>query len=608
MRIEALVALALCACPLAADMPVDPCQTVAECIHRVHDVAKPPETPYSYISDSERALIDRFLQIGEEAVPSLVGLLDDPNEDVAQVAAAALRDIESIDETHFQKIVEGLDRGLPWLPPALGRIDSPRAAEEAVKRLLVSESAPHNQEAYAVKLSGSRAVPFIVDAVRCEQGCTDHEIYVLGEVLSEMEGVRGEAAPGLLSIALDKEARLDQAVDALYVIGRLGEDGLAVEPDLLEMRESNPELMPWIDQALIGIRSSASGEAYARILRSEIDSLIFQDISETGPAAHDAGPTVMSFLSNLDWGIRLGAARALGYIQYKPAAESLAEMLFEPEDVRLNFVAAESLGRMRATSAIAALSKAAESHWYPPVRDAANRAIENIENGTENPVPVEWFGFAHEYYSYQRMGRDLPQCEEVLLQPSPEPDDVKLYRSDAEEQLDNLAYDAVIVGFGPSEESLDEQIREGRRVIEVNQGNITEYRETIRQVPDLALRAEDGWLAGSTRGEWGGELVFINNEGASKVLIEANVEDVYQFDQRFIAVTGLAHLFMNGGMLYEVTRKAGNSWSVKPWRALPGAPISSWPVESGEILINTVSGGSILVDASGYMRMAPCSQ
>lgn len=39
---------------------------------------------------------------------------------------------------------------------------SDAAAREAAARLLTSDSAPHDQEAYAVQLSGRRAIPFIV--------------------------------------------------------------------------------------------------------------------------------------------------------------------------------------------------------------------------------------------------------------------------------------------------------------------------------------------------------------------------------------------------------------------------------------------------------------
>jgi hypothetical protein len=72
-------------------------------------------------------------------------------------------------------------------------------------------------------------------------------------------------------------------------------------------------------------------------------------------------------------------------------------------------------------------------------------------------------------------------------------------------------------------------------------------------------------------------------------------------------VAGLAHLTMNNGVIYEVDEGRDGTWRSRAWRVLPGAPRSSWLVETGELLVNTVSGGSILISEDGSMRMAPCA-
>ena len=51
---------------------------------------------------------------------------------------------------------------------------------------LVSTSAPENQEAYAVILSGAKVTPFIVEAAKCEKSCGDKDHFLLGHVLREM--------------------------------------------------------------------------------------------------------------------------------------------------------------------------------------------------------------------------------------------------------------------------------------------------------------------------------------------------------------------------------------------------------------------------------------
>ena len=129
----------------------------------------------------------------------------------------------------------------------------------------------------------------------------------------------------------------------------------------------------------------------------------------------------------------------------------------------------------------------------------------------------------------------------------------------------------------------------------------------MEQIPDVALKIEDGWLAGSDRGEWGGELVFIPNTGKTVTLINKNVEDIYKFGDKYVVVSGLAHMLLNDGEVFQLNRK-DNLWYIEPWINLPGAPASSWLVDTGELLVNTYSGGSILISKNGDLRMAPCKK
>jgi len=152
---------------------LDACNSVEACIQRVYEIAEPPESKYHEVSKAEWAVAKKLATFGDAAVGLLVPMLKDSREDVAQIAAAALRNIESIDEKYLLNIVAALDSDydLGWLPPALGRIDSPKAAKEAVRRFVGSQSAPHNQEAYAVKLTGQRAIPHIIQAAQCSELC-----------------------------------------------------------------------------------------------------------------------------------------------------------------------------------------------------------------------------------------------------------------------------------------------------------------------------------------------------------------------------------------------------------------------------------------------------
>ena len=579
---------------------VDPCSTVDKCIARIYDVAKPPESKYSDISQEEWSIAKRISQFGDEAVIKLIPLLSGDNEDIAQIASAALRDVERIDPKYLPDILTALDSdmGLGWLPPALGRIHSSEAAEEAVKRLLGSDSAPGNQEANAVRLSGLRAVPFIVEFASCKKECGHRDHFILGTVLSEMdETSRREAA--ILLINSIKETSSDKVQEGILgMVGMLGKPGLVVEPDLLALKSEKPFLEENVDQVLIDIGSTHAVAILANWLREGPDSKGLYDLSTLGPQGKDAGPVVVELLDHPRWIIRIEAARTLGLIEYGGAVPQLLTSLTDESDVILNWVSAQSLGRIANKSALNALKQVSKSHWHPAVQRSAEKALKNLETLSEYGLLHKNAGFA--------LFSDLQTdpCEKVALKAADVLSDTKLYASADEQKLKSLSYPSEIIGLGLKDEAAYEADSNG--VIEFTVENTQMNHEPIDQVPDVAMRVPSGWLVGSNRGEWGGELVFIGDGEKPVFLLRDNIEDIYRLGDRYIAVTGLAHLGFNYGSIFEIILLDNGGWNIDLWRKLPGAPYSSWLVETGELLINTYGGGSILVSAQGSMRMAPC--
>ena len=568
-------------------------------------MAKHPDDYDSSMSPEEVALARRII-IFDGAVQALVPLLEDPDENVANIAAAVLRDAKQIDPVYLPQIRKGLDRGLGWLPLALGRMDSPEAAKEAVDRYLVSEDAPENQEGFAVEVSGRRAVPYIVERASCKTGCDKLTHYLLGSALKDMdEDARRAAAPGLMTIAANSATPEAVSNGVLMMISDLGEAGHALEPDLLALREKSPKLERAVDEALIGIRSASSGEIFAARLRQAPNDLTLRDLAETGPAARVAGSEVVELLSSHDPDTRIAAARALGFIGYEPATGPLIGLLNDPVDPRLGRVAAESLGRLHSQAALSALDEAAKSHWYPPVREAAAEAARHIRSNS--PYESRWGAgnFPFEFFAYQDMGVDGPECAEFSVKPIAEPKTRKIYAQESPADLKKLAYTSTILSYGPAEEPPADSKND---VIEVTPDNMIEHRQLVQQVPNVALRAGNGWLVGSNRGEWGGELMFVGDNGVKQLVLDRNVEDIYQLGDKYVATVGLAHITMNNGALIELDRGDSGQWRSKAWRILPGAPRASWLVESGDLMVKTVGGGTILVFPDGGMRMATCEK
>ncbi len=578
------------------------CDTADACLQQLHQASGDKRG----IGPDDEALVERLLSFGPDIVPALVDTLADPNTSAAELAGYALRETKHLDRRFLPQIEAGLDRGLGWLAPALCRMDGDDVAREALARFVVSESAPHNQEAYALKLCGHRAIAPILEAARCSVSCAPDLHQNLASVLADMDEVRAEAAPGLLAIARDATVAPDTARGALQMLGALGADARRTEPELLQLRADRPALAAAIDGALVATGSRAIASIFTKKLTANPDYLTLRDLAETGPAGADAGPVVVKLLDSDNWQLRIAAARTLGFIGYAGAAEPLIRLLDEPTDVRLNWVAAESLGRLQSDAAIPALRITADAHWYPPVRRAAAMAIQHIHQRKAYESRFHPDNFPFEFFDFEHLGRDQASCSKPLLEEKPESKRLKLYTSTAPEKLENLAFETDVVDYRSAAKP-EPTAGDKDRVIELTPDTIVEHHTATRQVPSLALRVDGGWLAGSNRGEWGGELAFIADGGVADVLLDENVVDIHRLGDQVVALTGLAHLMSNHGMVYAMRRDASGAWSARPWRALPGAPMESRPVSTGEVLIDVFGGGTVLLRPDGSFRMAPCA-
>ena len=577
------------------------CESLQHCISRIGSF----KTPGYGISSSQYEFAGQFRKFGEPALVYLLGLLETGDENDRKTVGAAISQFEEIDERRLQRILVGIDRDVPWLPRALGSIHTEAAAKIAVELYLNSKSSPHNQEAKAVVLQGDRALPFIIDASTCEWGCIDYHTVLLSNVLGKMtDKDRLRASELIIERLYDPGSTVNQQANLLNLFNGIGAPGLVVEQELVEFRRNSPWLSAEVDRALVGIRSSHSGRIFSSELRKNPDFYLLEVVAEVGRAAIGAGPAVVELLSHPDMNLRLGATLVLGFIEYRGAVSNLVSLLDDPRDVRVNWAAAESLGRIGDESALEALEIVQRSHWYPAVRDAAGKAIEKIEGPGELQSHSQSNDFRIEFFRYTYF--EIDTCNVVALQAATVNKTGKISRGDPEDVRQMLAYDSYVLSYGASDEK-EQRKQDPDGIIEIHPGNIVEHREDIVQVPDVTLKVESGWLAGSSRGEFGGELMHIPHEGKASRVLDTNIEGIHLIGSSTVAVTGLSHMEINNGMMYRLETDSDGTWQAKPWIALPGAPMSSWIVETGELLINTIGGGSILLSEEGKMRMATCA-
>ena len=91
----------------------------------------------------------------------------------------------------------------------------------------------------------------------------------------------------------------------------------------------------------------------------------------------------------------------------------------------------------------------------------------------------------------------------------------------------------------------------------------------------------------------------------SPLVGDLTAPDLGLSDQTIAELDGVDHL-VHAGAIYDIVRAPDGRWRATQWRILPGAPEASWPVATGELLIQVYGGGTVLVSADGSMRMAPC--
>ena len=148
-------------------------------------------------------------------------------------------------------------------------------------------------------------------------------------------------------------------------------------------------------------------------------------------------------------------------------------------------------------------------------------------------------------------------------------------------ELNALTYDAEIVGYG-------------------EKGKVT---TKIRQTPNVGVRTTSGFLVGSSRGEWGGELIYLAGKSPQVRLIDENITGIHPHALGTVVVTGLAHLGLNAGALYLAKLVRPGKYDVSRWKTLPGAPRRSGVMPDGSLFVSC-EGGDIVLKADGRMEMA----
>lgn len=319
-------------------------------------------------------------------------------------------------------------------------------------------------------------------------------------------------------------------------------------------------------------------EAHAKDPDIPID-LIFNlvEIAKIGKAAHTVGPKLSPLLQSKNGETRVMVARTLGFIGYNQSNKELIKLLNDPSDIRLNLVAAKSLAMLNAKIAIPYLEKMVKNHWHPYIRSAASKAVKDIIS--DNTPKAHKGNFSELYFNFQDWSYD--QNNEYIL---------PVIQTPSSKALERMTYKV-------------RTFRDWRKNASNKKERIKAPPRTTLRKPTAGLQFNDGWLLGGNDGEFGGELVFKGTDEQAQLIIRKNIHGIFQLGDSYVAVTGLAHMGTNRGMVYKLTKVNGN-WQSAPWHALPGAPLDGGMTKDGELIISTNGAGVIILDKNGKFRMA----
>lgn len=575
-----------------AERRPETCADITACIIRLRAIAATRRGDrYGGMGPQEDMLASR-LQAMPGVADAMVPLLSDRDPGVAKLAAYVLRDVKQIDQMHLPAIRAGLDRDLGWLAPALGRIGTDEAAAEAVKRLLAQRDTG-NQEGYTVKLFANQAIPYIVSAARCRDGCENPDTHrLLASLLHEMVLDAKLIVPELLAICEDPSVPDDVARGTLEMIGALGKRAQPWQASIEALSTRRPALEHDVEEVLVAVHGDRAAALLVERLRRNPDEMLLRDIGALGDRGRSAAPNVAALLKHVDPDLRESAALALGYVGDERNVPALLAALDDPADVRLNLAAAEALGQMRAVTAKPSLERASKTHWHPWVRDAAKSALLWLHRPRLKGAPHRQALFGVE--RWREIDCERPEAKIIDASAS------AATRNSG--QLAKLRYTATTISYGPpqgSKPNVDS-------TTEMTEETLVRHEKRVIRTPQVALHAGDGWFTGTDFGEWGGELMWLGDDGKRYRIFEGNIEDIHRLGNRYLAVSGIAHMSTNDGALLEISRDIDGAWHATSWRVLPGAPRSSGMTQGGELLVNTYQGGAVLVDAQGRMRMADC--
>ena len=468
-----------------------------------------------------------YHQLGAEAVPTLIEFLSDKEPQAWVLAGFILSEQPGIGEQHLSQLVEGAahQHAGGWLPIAIARIGTPRAVS-FIFTLFIQERSLQNQLGVAIRLLGEKAVRPLLTVVDCDGECEESLLSAAVQAFERLGAEAKSGVEGLLSIAKDNTRSIPSRVAAARAIGRIGREAKWADQELILIETQEPEhFAAVVTEALQRIGSELAVPGMLKRLTPDSDHETVMDaireLAELGPSAKSAGPLIVTYLSSDDWDERLAAARALGYLDYSPAIDALRSSLAIKSDWRLNAVSAWSLSRLHAQAAIPDLEQLAKTHWYLPVRRAAEEALVTIRSKANSDSRT--LSRSEFLRQFSRIDTEEPASPRCMMPPG------------------------------------------------------------LRSVPTLHF--SDGDLSARSDESGASLAFLASGSGTTEQLLMEEVNGLLRRDENVFAFSNQGDSPGEGARVYQLKRSPEKRWIIVPYRELPRISDEQRLLESGDVLI-----------------------
>lgn len=545
----ALSALLLLAAPGRGQSGSAPCTTVAACIAQLR----------SDKSEETEAARAELVRLGDPAVEALLPLAQSSDSSIRYRAARALVQFDRIDPRHYPALLAAWNAGNRWVAEAIVATGSEAGFQLLLAQPLIENPGMNTNEPVQKALAryGDRLRPWATaEFDQCRRRWNLRCQGLLG-VLGQMRPVPAWAltlqADGLASGKIEGSAR------------------------------------HWIERNLVAAKHPAGLAALAKGLEHALadkregfdDKYALRDVGTFGPAGASAGPLVTQFLHRSDRPDgRAEAALTVGLIGYRPALADLARMGDAMiDDYLLAYNAVDSIGMLGGAELRPLVERIARDHWHPAARAGAERTLARLDGRPVEADPPPKLNYAgdpfrsappHRYPS----DRKPVWCSTAVWERAAEFEDRIVPPAAGSSWLRRAALDPKL-----------------KAKIDRRYGS-----ENVRSDIATYLQWKDGWILGFDAGEWGGSFLY-ERGGKKRSLSGENAIAVFIWGDRLYLLTGLNHMGLNRGDLWELDRE-----TVTPIRRvrLPGTAYRFAVSSKGALLFPT-EGGTLALTLDGRL-------